>query len=436
MELLKIYLDASKSFPSLVAKQNNDFEFEWAGPEKKEQGNDTIPFISLQTQSKKISSRASKKPLKNLQYRPQIFSDQQDAGPLSKLRKNHSEEPLNENIWGFGYFAWLRIKEEFRTIERLYAAIHEIQNNIQKIKEQYRDQAIRLDLQVELNQEPGISGSYFLIDNEGNRKYLIKPLDEEAGCIHNAKYFSPFTTNPFRNHIPLYFSSMRETLAYQIACMIEVDSIIPKTQLGILESDSFHHFGDSLFGKEKGRFEEICGALDKEKLCSIQEYVTNSKSLFEALHDFQMLHLSDDEIASRLDQKDFEQISILLWTTYDTDAHLGNILVYPKGVDEIGNEILGLKKIDNGLAFPDKNEGARNHLALLPNAKQELSEEARAKIAAIDVNQLTRSFERMGLESASAAMGERISILKELVNKRGITIQEINGHLSKIGKKE
>ena len=114
---------------------------------------------------------------------------------------------------------------------------------------------------------------------------------------------------------------------------------------------------------------------------------------------------------------------------------MGNFLVYPKGVDEIGNEILGLKKIDNGLAFPEKNQQLRNNLSYLPNAKRELSAEGRALILAIDGESLAEQFEIMGLESATPALKERLLVLKELAQKPAITIKEINTEMSKIGKK-
>jgi hypothetical protein len=235
--------------------------------------------------------------------------------------------------------------------------------------------------------------------------------------------------------MPLYRSSMREVMAYQVALLIGTESAVPKTSFGIIQSEQFHDLSDGIAYSELKRFLEYCGPADKEKLCSVQEYVQNSKSLGEALQDFQMQSLSNEEIGNRFDQREFEDANILIWTTYDTDAHSGNILVYPKGTDEIGNEILGLKKIDNGLAFPDKNQNLRNALAYMPNAKIALSEEGRAKIAAIDVDALTKEFESMGLESAVPALRERIAHLKTLANEPGITIKEINNAMQKIGKK-
>ena len=346
-----------------------------------------------------------------------------------------AEEPLKENLWSFE-FSWTQIKETFCTVEQLYAAIQDLYDSIREIKESYRELAATFpDLKIESNSGRGVSGSYFLIDEEGKRHFVIKPLDEDVGCIHSDGYATPFYSNPLRKNIPLYRSSMREVLAYQVALSIGVESVVPKTTLGIFKSDQFHDFADGINHSELKRFFEHCPSADKEKLCSAQEYVQNSKQLMEALQDFQMQSLSDEEIASRFDQRDFEDANILIWTTYDTDGHGGNILVYPKGTDEIGNEILGLKKIDNGLAFPEKNQALRNSLAYMPNAKLALSEEGKAKIAAIDIEALAKQFEEMDLEGAIPALRERIAHLKTLAKEPEITIKDINKAISKIGKK-
>lgn len=343
---------------------------------------------------------------------------------------------LHDNLWGFSYWTWLEVKTKFQTVDQLYAALQDIHRQIKDLKELYRQQGIDLpDLQIEYNTEGGVSGSYFLIDAEGKRRFVVKPMDEEAGGIHSLNYSSPFQNCPFRNHMPLYRSSMREVLAYRLAQIIGIGSIVPKTDFVVMESERFHDLFEGVTPDERKRYIEMMGQPDKEKLCSVQEYVENAKSLFEALQDLQMSGLSDLEIADRFDQKDFEEANILLWTTYDTDGHSGNFLVYSKGVDDVGNEILGLKKIDNGLAFPDKNTQLRNNLAYMPNAERQLSEEAKAKILAIDVDQLAAEFEKVGLESAVPALRQRIPILQELIKREGLTIKDINNELSRIGKK-
>ncbi len=352
-------------------------------------------------------------------------------GDLSPL-----EEQLKNDLWSFGFF-WREIVEKFSTVDRLYAAIQDLRQIIQSAKEKFGPTPIAFSgFQIEPNSDRGVSGSYFLIDESGTKRFLIKPLDEDAGCIHSNGFASPFTMSPLRANMPLYLSSMREVLASLVAESIGVGSIVPKTTLGIFESDQFHDFSKGIHVDELQRYLDVCGPADKEKLCSVQEFVPNAKTLFEGIHELEMAGLSDDEIADRFDQKDFEDANILMWTTYDTDGHMGNFLVYPKGVDQIGNEILGLKKIDNGLAFPEKNQQFRNNLSYLPNAKRELSEEGRAKIEAIDINALSLQFEKMGLEGSTFALKERMVALKELASKPGVTIKEINTEMSQLGKKQ
>jgi len=344
-------------------------------------------------------------------------------------------ERLKEDLWSFRYF-WYEITQKFSSVEELYAAIQDLRKTIQEVKEKYRSIALGFpDLRIERNTHGGVSGSYFLIDAEGNRRFVIKPVDEDAGCINSDDFATPFTMSPLRDNMPLYHSSMREVLGSLIAEAIGVCDVVPKTVFGIFESDKFHDFSEGVSFSELQRYMEQCGTVTREKLCSVQEYVPNSKSLFEAIHELEMSGLSDEEIAQRFDQSNFEDANILLWTTYDTDGHMGNFLVYPKGMDQTGNEILGIKKIDNGLAFPDKNEQLRNNLSYLPNANKELSAEGKAKIDAIDVDRLAAQFEKMGLESAIPALKERIPYLKELAARPGITLKEMNTAMSKIGKK-
>lgn len=347
----------------------------------------------------------------------------------------YGSQPLSKDLWSFDFF-WTEVKRKFSSIEDLYNAITDLKNEIERIKEKYRKLiALFPELIFEKNGERGVSGSYFLSDDEGNRRYVVKPLDEDAGCIHNEGYATPFIDSPLRANIPLYRGALREVLAYQVALILGVGSIVPKTELGIFTSPLFHDFSEGIDPDERPHYLEKCGLADLEKLCSVQEYVPDSKSLFEALQEFQVAGLSDEEIEQRIDFRDFEEANILIWTTYDTDGHSGNFLVYPKGVDEIGNEILGIKKIDNSLAFPDKNQQLRNNLSYLPHANKTLSEEAKAKIRAVNVEALIQQFELMGLESAVPALVERIKKLKELAETPEITIKEINKAMSKMGKK-
>lgn len=346
-----------------------------------------------------------------------------------------SDGDLKKDLWSFGYF-WWEIIDHFSHVEQLYRALQDLQEKSGRVRDQFEPLTEDYSsYRVVPNEEMGISGSYLLLNDEEVPCYIIKPLDEDGGCIHSEETASPFVMSPFRGSIPLYQSSLREVLAYLVAEEIGVHSIVPKTDLGIIESELFHDLSQGVSLEELERYQEHMGPVDKRKLCSVQKYILEGKSLFEAIHEFEMADLSDHEILERFDQDSFEDANILLWITYDTDGHMGNFLVYPKEIDGIGNEILGLIKIDNGLAFPETNLTFRNNLAYLPNADKVLTERAKAKIAKIDVQALSELFQKMGLESAIDAMKERIFLLQNISQKDGITIREINSKISKIGRK-
>ncbi len=364
--------------------------------------------------------------------------------------ENEPDPQLSFDFWSFGSY-WELVKSAYQTLGNLYEAIKEKIETLFETRESFRPKIERNEILESLALETredgtylidpenlkrikkGISGSYFLNDAKGNPRFVVKPVDEDAGCLNNPKgYATPFDMSPIRSNMPLYLSAFRESAAYEIAEAIGVGSIAPKTQLAILESWSFSDFSEKVSQNEIDCFMEQVGPASREKLCSVQEFVPNSKSLFEALHELQAMDLSDEEIGARFDQTDFEDANILLWTTYDTDGHSGNFLCYPKGSDSFGNEILGIKKIDNGLAFPDQNKQLRNHLKNLPNAKLPLSESAKAKIAAIDIDDIAERLEKYNLGSTVEAFRERMAKLKKFAQKPGITIKQINHEMGKL----
>lgn len=364
--------------------------------------------------------------------------------------------------WNFGWL-WQSIREDFPTKESLYAAICDRRGQIVKTKEKWRgaiENSKRIDSFFEILErlsieetasgsyriqsdclaliEEGISGSYFLSDSDGCKRFVVKPVDEDIGCLNNGKGFStPYTHSPVRDNMPLYLSAMREAAAYEISVTIGADNIVPHTVLAILDSEAFHDQIDNISFEEREQYERLAGAgRISEKLCSVQEYVPDSKTLFEGLQELQQLGLSDEEIARRIDQRDFEKAIILLWVFYDTDGHGNNFLIYPKSADAVGHEVLGVKKIDNGLTFPEKNEGLRNNLAYLPNASRKLSEEGKSKIAAISIDDLAEKLNQFGLNGSADALRQRLLLLKELAQRDDLSIKEINQLMAGIGQKK
>ena len=249
----------------------------------------------------------------------------------------------------------------------------------------------------------GISGTYFLKD-----QFVIKPFDEEAGCINNPKGLRGDGLNHFiRRNVPLYHAAMREALAYKIALEAGLEGVVPNTKLAVLRADQFYDCEE--------------GVSSQEKLCSVQEYVRSSKNLFEMISHLENEGLSKSEIEARFDQDDFEAVNLLVWVTGDTDAHFGNILAYPKE-----NGLIGLKKIDNGLAFPDTNEACFNALVAFRKAKDPLSDSMKEKIAGLKVESLARQLASYGLGSAVPALRARVLLLQELALVPDMTIRVLN----------
>jgi hypothetical protein len=385
-----------------------------------------------------------------------LFDQETSSAVISLEICSH---PLIADQWGFGW-SWYHICKDFPTIESLYEAIRARHDQIFETKEHWRpyiearkrfDPLYKTLEELSASLSPsgtyqisahrlkliseGISGSYYLSDEEGQPQFVIKPIDEDIDCLNNRKgYSSPYTDSTIRDHMPLYYSALRETAAYEFAKSLGIGSIVPRTTLAILESDQFYDQSDAVSLDELVRYQQELGTVPiREKLCSVQEFVQNSKTLWEGLEELQKASLSDEEIEHRFCQKDFEEANLLLWTTYDTDGHTGNFLVYPKSIDSVGNEILGIKKIDNGLAFPEQNEQLRNNLRYLPNAKHPLSDSLREKIASLSIDTLVRTLDQLGLSGSSQALRERLSYLKELVSTQpDLSINEIDTLMSEI----
>ena len=292
----------------------------------------------------------------------------------------------------------------------------------------------------------GISGTYFLLNREEMALVVIKPLDEDYGCINNPKKWNTLLKySPEHAYIPLYQAAQKEALTYQFARALSVESIAPKTALAILRSEKFFDFRDHPertlpAGLKDPKCLEECNALPREKLCSVQEFIQKSETLLESYERTvkQFNEKQFEELNQRMieqfDQQQFEDLNILIWAIYDTDAHPENILTFVLRYDKNGQEIYGLKKIDNALTFPEKNQGLQNALIHLPNVNKPLSSEGIQKLAAADVEALSEQMKKYGLETAIPAFRERMALLKELILEPNITIAQVNQRLENLSK--
>jgi hypothetical protein len=218
-----------------------------------------------------------------------------------------------------------------------------------------------------------------------------------------------------------------------MAEFLGLSSVVPRTSFAIVHSDQFFDLFQNISPREMQTYLETIGPADKEKLCSVQEFVHPSKMLWQAIEDLQSASLLDEEIVNLFDQKDFEDANLLLWITGDADGHSGNFLVTPKRVDEIGNQIFGLKKIDNGLTFPEINGQLINTLSHLPNAKRPLSDAALSKIEKLNADAMEDILTQHGLGGASPAMKARIEALQQITKKHPeMSLKAINKSMAKI----
>lgn len=312
-------------------------------------------------------------------------------------------------------------------------------------------------------QESGVSGSYFLLDENKKPLFVIKPNDEDCGCLHNPNGYNTLgLKSPLRYKMPLYKAALKEALTYEIAQEIGVSNITPKTTLAILQSDGFSllfrprivttsnisewtkssfystvlppqlldiipkistaftlfitNFFAQFFINYLNKKEIF---FDSEKLCSVQTFIPNARPLW-SIHD------PKNNGTETFDPSQFENCNILIWTTHDTDAHGYNILAPPFSTDQNGHTIYGIKKIDNGLTFPIKNGQLRNSLVYYDQGKAPLSPEGKEKIAAIDISSIANKMRLYGIVESIPAMEERLTLLKELAQQDGITLQEIN----------
>ncbi len=275
----------------------------------------------------------------------------------------------------------------------------------------------------------GAGGAYFLTNSQGESRFIVKPVDEDILCVNNRKEFGSIFNDynhRVREGIPLYRSAQTDAFCSEMASLAGIEGVTPKATMGVIANKGFYDFTQWIDGTDLEKFFNEAGFPDKEKLASIQEFIPDSQDLIELLHSFYQKELSDEEIASQFDQADFEEVCLFLWLTYDNDGHGANFLSYVKRTDENGKKIYGIKKIDNGLSFPEKNSEYVNILAWLPNAIAPLSNEIKNKIAHLPIEQILNRMDDFELADCKEAFKERVEILKELAQREGMTAGEID----------
>jgi hypothetical protein len=256
----------------------------------------------------------------------------------------------------------------------------------------------------------GTRSSYLLYDAKMDPCFVIKPIDEALYCVNNCLQGS-IKNKQMRKHIPPCLEALTEACCYEIATLCDL-AITPPTFLAIFSHPEFFLFSESLFSEH-----------DKEKLCSVQEYLFDTHSLQIALEEASAL--GKKEIPFELDSEDFASVQLFLWLIYDTDAHAGNFRISPTK-QCVKKQIYRLYKIDNGLSLPEQNEGLVNCLANFPQIHEVLSPGIREKIFCLPIEKIEHCLCRFGMQSRLFAFHERISLIRSFAEQEGTTYYDVH----------
>jgi hypothetical protein len=244
-----------------------------------------------------------------------------------------------------------------------------------------------------------------------------------------------------RRGIPLYTTVQAEVLAYRVAADLGFAHITPHTDMVIFRSDGFHDMMDNV-EEAKGEngakvLEEVGGPPDKEKLCSVQEFVPNSIELLDLLNSITTRANNEDLTGSQkgdilmraIDQKDVEDCILYACFVGEADGNCGNYRLQQKGVDERGDPTYKMVKVDNALTFSESNEDFNIFLDELPQAREGLSEAAKDQIRALTEEKMDSIIQKMRdlgrSEKAVEAFKKRVVILKQCAAIEDVTLAEL-----------
>ncbi len=301
--------------------------------------------------------------------------------------------------------------------------------------------------------EGGMGGTYCLFDEKGKRIRIIKPTGEGINELNNPKRGASPYDGSNRSHrvrvgIPLYVTVQTEVLAYKVAEQLGIAQITPKTEMAIIQAPVFHDVIDETEEVKLNPdpiLQEI-GPVDKEKLCSVQEFISDAEDIADFLQGISQRELSEKQErreVKRIDPRDVENCLLFCWVTGEADGNGGNFLVYKKEIDEEGNQRYGLKKIDNGLSFSETNKDFNNLFVNtedeessfpLPQLDRKLSVETRERILKIKPEEMAELMKTYGKSPAAIeAFWVRIEHLQRMAKDETTTIREINDSIAKLG---
>lgn len=273
----------------------------------------------------------------------------------------------------------------------------------------------------------GCGSAYILKDRENHPRYVLKPIDEDIFCLNNRKqYSSPFNNKVYRarGNIPLYRSAQAETLSYAFATLLGFNTITPHTFMMVVTHPNFYDLSDALDPYKRESIIEQIGPPEKEKFCSVQEFLTDIRNLYEVIQELIYSGINDQKILPLFDRDSFENLCLFIWLLYDTDAHASNLYVRQ---DSKG--LYHLLKIDNGLTFPDTNSRLMNALYFFPHAKLPPTPRLRNIIANLPVDQMADLIRFYEMDDALNAFLDRVEVIQKLALRTDCSLREIDMRL-------
>lgn len=277
----------------------------------------------------------------------------------------------------------------------------------------------------------GKSGVYRLHSPQGDAKFIIKPVDEEAFTLNNPKNLAlPFADSDrlarAKEGIPLYSSVQNAMLGYLIAKETGLDQITPDCNAFILKSNNFADITDR-FGENAPELFEFVGKPDNEKFCLVQDYLSGYEELGAVIlaatrYEEDMIKTEDfantqkilrECMPDNINQEMFEEIAVLSWLIGEKDGNAGNFLL-SKEIDP-NSGYKKIYKIDCAASFPENNLNLKSGLEwAVHNYEKPLSNRIKSLIQKIDSAKIAAIMTAWEKESdAIEAMKERVTSIKQ-----------------------
>lgn len=295
-------------------------------------------------------------------------------------------EPL-ANKWANATEFQVMMKEKNKSLQQCLVSARQ---KVKNIKQMY--QSLKGEIPTKMEAEVrnllqtgsiksvagGKGGVYFLSDQEGNPKFVIKPGDEALLAINNGKHLaSPFldeddVCSPVGG-VHIYEAVQNAELAYETAKLFNLQEITPETEVMIIEDSIFHDILDETLEKNTPQMQEVelSAPMTKEKVCVVQRFAdgywdignllsaksklppeTLKKLMEEAPEEYKQL--VNELTPNDIDQLQYEKIAILSFLVGECDGNAGNLMCSKKDVEE--GQYRSIMKIDNAASFPEHNQ--------------------------------------------------------------------------------